>query len=48
MFVDFLKTYHWVLPIHYYTDQTNLLTTLKEQVIEHDMWSYASLREAHA
>jgi len=27
MFVDFLKTYHWVLPIHYYTDQTNLLTT---------------------
>src|SRR6266702_3387460 len=48
MFVDFLKTYHWVLPIHYYTDQTNLLTTLKEQVIEHDMWSYASLRETHA
>jgi hypothetical protein len=33
-FVDFLKTYHWVLPIHYYTDQTNLLTTLKEHVIE--------------
>lgn len=30
------------------TDQTNLLTTLKEQVIEHDMWSYASLRETHA
>ena len=48
MFVDFLKTYHWVLPIHYYTDQTNLLTTLKEQVIEHDMWSYTSLRETHA
>ena len=30
------------------TDQTNVLTTLKEQVIEHDMWSYASLRETHA
>jgi hypothetical protein len=30
------------------TDQANLLTTLKEQVIEHDMWSYASLRETHA
>jgi len=34
MFVDFLNTYHWVLPIHYYIDQTNLLATLKEQVIE--------------
>src|SRR6266496_1637165 len=34
MFVDFLKNYNWVFPIHYYTDQTNLLTTLKEQVIE--------------
>ena len=34
MFVDFLKTYHWVLPIHYYTDQANLLVTLKEHVIE--------------
>jgi uncharacterized protein YjbI with pentapeptide repeats len=34
MFVDFLKTYPWVLPIHYYTDQVNLLATLKEQVIE--------------
>ena len=34
MFVDFLKTYHWVLPIHYYTDQTHLLATLKEQVID--------------
>jgi hypothetical protein len=33
-FVDFLKTYHWVLPIHYYTDQANLFATLKEQVIE--------------
>jgi Pentapeptide repeats (8 copies) len=34
MFVDFLKTYHWVLPVHYYLDQVHLLTTLKEQVIE--------------
>ena len=34
MFVDFLKTYPWVLPIHYYIDQANLLATLKEQVIE--------------
>lgn len=33
MFVDFLKTYHWVLPIHYYTDQANLLATLEEYVI---------------
>jgi hypothetical protein len=34
MFVDFLKTYHWVLPIHYYTDQDHLLAALKEAVIE--------------
>ncbi len=34
IFVDFLKTYHWVLPIHYYIDQANLLAMLKEQVIE--------------
>ena len=34
MFVDFLKTYHWVLPTHYYRDQADLLATLKEQVIE--------------
>lgn len=34
MFSDFLKTYHWVLPVYYYRDQGNLLTTLKEQVIE--------------
>ncbi len=33
MFVDFLKTYPWVLPTHYYTDQAHLLATLKEQVI---------------
>jgi len=34
MFTDFLKTYHWVLPVYHYRDQTNLLTTLKEYVIE--------------
>jgi len=34
MFSDFLKTYHWVLPVYYYRDQGNLLATLKEQVIE--------------
>jgi hypothetical protein len=34
MFVDFPKTYHWVLPVHYYIDQVDLLATLKEQVIE--------------
>ncbi len=33
MFVDF-SLYHWVLPIHFYKDQTNLLATLKEKVIE--------------
>jgi hypothetical protein len=33
MFVDILKTYHWVLPVHYYIDQANLLATLKEDVI---------------
>lgn len=34
MYVDFPKRYHWVLPIHYYTDQTDLLATMKVQVIE--------------
>jgi hypothetical protein len=34
MFIDFLKTYHWVLPVHYYLDQAHLLATLNEQVIE--------------
>jgi hypothetical protein len=34
MFLDLPRTYHWVLPIHYYTDQAHLLATLKEQVIE--------------
>jgi hypothetical protein len=34
MFVDILKTYHWVLPVHSYLDQANLLVTLKEHVIE--------------
>ena len=33
MFVDFLKTYDWVLPVHFYKDQTSLLASLKEQVI---------------
>ena len=33
MFVDF-SLYPWVLPIHFYNDQTNLLATLKEKVIE--------------
>jgi hypothetical protein len=34
MFVDLLKTYDWVLPVHIYEDQTSLLTSLKKQVIE--------------
>jgi len=34
MFPDLPRTYHWALPIHYYTDQAHLLATLKEQVIE--------------
>src|SRR6266516_3870167 len=34
MFVDFLNTYHWVLPIHYYTDEGSLLASLKDNVIE--------------
>jgi len=34
MFVDFLKTYPWVLPVHYYRDQANLLATLKDRVID--------------
>ncbi len=33
-FADFLKTFHWVLPIYYYRDQTNLLATLDKDVIE--------------
>ena len=34
MFVDFLKTYPWVLPVHYYRDQANLLASLKDHVID--------------
>lgn len=34
MFVDFLKTYHWVLPVHYYQDLEHLLNTLQSKVIE--------------
>src|SRR5712691_5650373 len=33
MFPDLSSTYHWVLPVHYYTDQAHLLATLKEQII---------------
>ena len=34
MSIDLLTTYHWMLPIHFYKDQADLLATLKEQVIE--------------
>jgi len=34
MFVDFLKTYHWVLPVHYYRDHDGLLASLQAKVIE--------------
>ncbi|HVB75253.1 MAG TPA: pentapeptide repeat-containing protein [Ktedonobacteraceae bacterium] len=34
MSLDLLTTYHWMLPIHFYRDQADLLATLKEQVIE--------------
>lgn len=34
MSLDLLSTYHWMLPIHFYKDQADLLATLKEQVIE--------------
>ena len=34
MFVDFLKTYPWVLPVHYYRDQASLLASLKDRVID--------------
>ena len=33
MLIDLLSTYHWMLPIHFYKDQADLLATLKEQVI---------------
>jgi uncharacterized protein YjbI with pentapeptide repeats len=33
MLSDLSSTYHWMLPIHFYKDQADLLTTLKEQVI---------------
>jgi len=33
MFADF-KRYHWVLPVHHYTDLADLLATLKERVID--------------
>jgi hypothetical protein len=34
MLIDLLSTYHWMLPIHFYKDQADLITTLKEEVIE--------------
>ena len=34
MSVDLLTAYHWMLPIHWYKDQADLLNGLKEQVIE--------------
>ena len=34
MLLDLLKTYHWMLPIHFYKDQADLLATLKVEVIE--------------
>ena len=34
MSLDLLSTYHWMLPIHFYKDQADLLATLKEEVIE--------------
>jgi uncharacterized protein YjbI with pentapeptide repeats len=34
MFSDLFTRYHWVLPIHFYKDQADLLATLKEQIIE--------------
>src|SRR6266536_841925 len=34
MSIDLLSTYHWMLPIHFYKDQADLLTTLKEEVID--------------
>ena len=33
MFVDF-KRYNWVLSVHYYKDETNLLASFKKLVIE--------------
>ena len=33
MFSDFLKTYHWVLPIYRYADLQSLITTLNEKVL---------------
>jgi hypothetical protein len=34
MSIDLLSTYHWMLPIHFYKDQADLLATLKEDVIK--------------
>ena len=34
MLIDLSSTYHWMLPIHFYKDQADLLATLKDDVIE--------------
>src|SRR5712692_1421662 len=34
MSIDLLSTYHWMLPIHFYKDQADLLATLKKEVVE--------------
>jgi len=34
MSIDLLSTYHWMLPIHFYKEQADLLATLKEDVIK--------------
>jgi TIR domain/Pentapeptide repeats (8 copies) len=34
LFGDFINRYHWVLPTYLYTDTANLITTLKEQVLD--------------
>ena len=34
MFVDFLNTFDWILPIHYYKDHDSLLTSLQAKIIE--------------
>jgi hypothetical protein len=33
MFEDFPKKYHWVLAVHRYRDQEDLLASLREKVI---------------
>ena len=33
MFLDLQQDYHWVLPIHYYDSQEQLITDMGERVI---------------